>query len=83
MLELLGAQRQSKDNFGVANLGLDVIVGAAVDKFERGKLLPQAVEKPGRNLPEFEAVLNDQEDFHRAGLSTRVKILNPGGHTGT
>src|SRR5579863_3612510 len=63
--KLLGAERKREDHFRVAKVLLDAVVIVPVDNLDLGKVRAQFFRKPGRHIPQFQRMLNHNQELYR------------------
>ena len=67
--ELLRPQRPADEYIGVSNFFRHTLIILELDKFMAGKILLQAFAYPWGCVPEFKAVVVDDECFHGKQLA--------------
>jgi len=64
----------SEYNFGVAQFRFNAFVTVAVGNLQTGELLGQALAEPWWQFPEIEAVMHQQEYFHRSEFNHKRDV---------
>ena len=70
--ELLRTKRPGNHDFSVLKMIFDTLVAAKVHNFYLWEILAQALGKPFGSVPEVEAVMKQDEKFHRTFEAQRT-----------
>jgi len=63
--ELLRSKRPGDDDFGIVKMIFETVVATEVHNFQLWEVLAQALGKPFGSVPEIEAMMKQDEKFHR------------------
>ncbi len=63
--DLLAAERPRDCDVGIGNFVVNAIVIVQMNDFELGKVVTKPFGEPRRRLPQIEAVMEDDEEFHK------------------
>src|SRR5437016_3740428 len=62
--ELLWTERPGDGDLGIAQMGFYAFIGVEVNNLKLRKFLLQPLGQPARSVPELEAVMQHDEEFH-------------------
>ena len=70
--ELLRTKRPGNHDFSILKMIFDTVVAAKVHHFQLSEILAQALWKPFGSVPEIEAMMKEDEKFHRTFEAQRT-----------
>ncbi len=77
-LDLLAAQRPRDRDVGIGDFLEHMIVVGQMHHFELREVATQPLREPRRHLPQFEAVMKSDEEFHGDSVKFLVSSCNSG-----
>ncbi len=72
MLQLLRAEREREEDFGIAKRFFNAVIARSVGHLDLRKICSQFFRKPCGHIPQIKVVMNDDQKFHFASTEYLV-----------